>query len=212
MLDPTKLQIFVVAALALLITPGPAVLYIVTRSVSQGRVAGLVSCLGISTGGLVHVIAAAFGLSALLASSAAAFSVVQYLGAAYLMLLGIQALRTPPPAADAPLAVEGRSLARIFWQGAVVNVLNPKTGLFFLAFLPQFVDASRGPVTPQLLLLGFLFEGMGLCTDSTWALVSGGAGAWLRRRPQVVRSQRYVTGSVYLGLGLATAVAGHGKH
>jgi len=152
--ESTDLLLFAGAAVALLIIPGPAVLYIVTRSVAQGRVAGLTSVVGVHAGSLVHVAAAAFGLSALLASSATAFSVVKYLGAAYLVWLGIRQFRRrvdrdaagvePPP---------GYSPARIFGEGVLVNVLNPKTAIFFLAFLPQFVDPGRGPVAVQMVLL-----------------------------------------------------------
>jgi threonine/homoserine/homoserine lactone efflux protein len=136
--DATTFGLFVAAALALLLMPGPAVIYVVTRSVDQGRPAGLASVLGVGIGSLVHIAFAAVGLSALLASSAAAFGVVKWLGAAYLIWLGLQRLLTRGE--DAPAAVEPDHLSRIFLQGVVVNVLNPKTALFFLAFLPQFVD------------------------------------------------------------------------
>src|SRR5215217_3065628 len=153
--DPTTFGLFVVAALALLLVPGPAVLYVVARSVDQGRPAGLASVLGVGIGSLVHIAFAAVGLSALLASSAAAFGVVKWLGAAYLIWLGLQRLLTRGE--DAPAAVAPDHLSRIFLQGVVVNVLNPKTALFFLAFLPQFVDPSRGSVAAQVAVLGCVF-------------------------------------------------------
>src|SRR5262245_57466906 len=136
--DPSSLWLFAAAALVLAVTPGPAVLYIVTRSVSQGRLAGVVSCLGVAVGGMVHVLAAAAGLSVVLATSALAFNIVKYAGAAYLVWLGIQKL-TRAPRPDAEASAEPHSLLRVFREGVVVNVLNPKTALFFLAFLPQFV-------------------------------------------------------------------------
>jgi threonine/homoserine/homoserine lactone efflux protein len=208
--DLGALGLFVVAAMVLAVTPGPAVLYIVTRSISQGRAAGVVSCLGVAVGGLVHVLAAALGLSAVLAASALAFDVVKYAGAAYLVYLGVRKL-TQAPAATVEDAGGRRSLLRVFRDGVVVNVLNPKTALFFLAFLPQFVVPSRGDVPLQCAFLGSLFILIAFSTDTTWALLASGAGAWLRRHPRFVTTERYVSGSVYLGLGLATAVSGSGR-
>ena len=210
MLDPARLGVFLTATLVLLVTPGPAVTYIVSRSLSEGRRAGLVSTLGIACGGLTHVAAAAFGLSALLASSTVAFSIVKYAGAAYLIWLGI---RTLSGGGEESAAAEGApaSLRRAFWQGVVVQVLNPKSALFFLAFLPQFVDPARGSVAGQMAALGLLFAAIALCTDGTWALLAGSAGDWLKRHGGLVRSRRYVAGSVYLGLGLVTALAGPPK-
>ncbi len=156
MLPFSNLSLFFAAALALVLTPGPAVLYIVTRSVDQGRRAGLVSVLGIEIGNLFHVFAAALGVSALLLSSALAFEIVKYLGAAYLIYIGVRKLMTPAHALDVSVVKE-KNLRRVFTQGVVVAVLNPKTALFFLAFLPQFVDSSRGQMPLQTLLLGLMF-------------------------------------------------------
>jgi len=209
-LDVSKLPLFFVATVVLLLTPGPAVLYIVARSVDQGRRAGLVSVLGIEAGNSVHVLAAAFGLSALLASSALAFSAVKYLGAAYLIFLGVRKLLSPEtviPVAAGPAP----SRRRIFWQGVLVTVLNPKTALFFLAFLPQFVDSSRGSIAPQLLILGGLVVVMGTVSDSLYALTAGTLGNWLKTTPRFWRAERYLVGSVYLGLGLTAALAGPSK-
>ena len=208
--DPSTLSLFAFAALVLLLTPGPAVLYIVARSVEQGRTAGLVSTLGIHVGTLVHVGAAALGLSALLVSSALAFGVVKYLGAAYLVYLGVRKL-TARGALDQPLTLPPQPLRRVFWQGVVVNVLNPKTALFFLAFLPQFVDPDRGAVALQILLLGGVFLALALVSDGLWAIGAGTAGTWLKRNVVVLRAERYVTGSVFIGLGLTAALAGHGR-
>ena len=204
--DPTSLGIFVLAALALLLTPGPAVLYIVARSIDQGRRAGLVSMLGVHTGTLVHVAAAAAGLTALLAASAAAFSTVKYLGAAYLVYLGIRKLLDRAPDAGGRQA-GGPRLGRAFLDGVVVNVLNPKTALFFLAFLPQFVDVARGHVGTQILVLGGLFVSLGLITDGSYALTAGSAAQWLRRHQRFVTGERWVSGGMYIGLGVAAAVA-----
>jgi threonine/homoserine/homoserine lactone efflux protein len=207
MLDASTLGLFLVSALLLTLTPGPAVLYIVTRSIGQGRAAGVVSCLGIALGGCAHVLAAALGLSAMLASSAMAFSLVKYAGAGYLIWLGYQKLARRSDVALTP-SVEPRSLRRVFWQGVAVNVLNPKTALFFLAFLPQFADPSRGSVTSQLVFLGALFLIVALSTDMLWALLAGGARDSLKAHPRFARSEKYVTGSVYLGLGFAAALSG----
>jgi threonine/homoserine/homoserine lactone efflux protein len=196
------------AAIVLLAIPGPAVLYIVARSVDQGRKAGLASCSGIATGGLVHVLAATLGLSALLVSSAMAYSVVKYAGAAYLIYLGIMKLREHPVAAGCVKHVQPASLRHIYTQGIVVQVLNPKTAIFFFAFLPQFVNPTRGPVTLQFLALGMAFTVMGLVSDSLWALTAGSAASWLQRNRIFLRHQQHVSGTVYIGLGLATAASG----
>ena len=211
--DASTFGLFVAAALALLLVPGPAVLYIVARSVDGGRPAGLVSVLGIHAGTMVHIAFAAIGLSAILASSATAFSVVKWLGVAYLVWLGLQRIFTRDEE-TVPPTVEPRRLSRIFSQGLIVNVLNPKTALFFLAFLPQFVDPSRGAAWAQVMVLGAVFVVLGLCTDGAYALLSGTGGSWLRRKggsASFRRGQRYVSGGVYLALGAATAVSGSGK-
>ena len=206
---PDRLALFATAALALLLVPGPAVLYVVTRSIHQGKRAGLVSVLGIHLGTLVHITAATAGLSALLVSSASAFTAVKLAGAAYLIGLGLWTLLSRTPDADVVLGVE-RRLRRVFVQGVVVNVLNPKTALFFLAFLPQFVDPHRGHATLQIALLGLTFAALGLVTDSLWAIGAGAAGDVLRRSRRFARVQRYVSGSVFVGLGVVTALAGTG--
>jgi threonine/homoserine/homoserine lactone efflux protein len=201
------LLVFAVASLALLVVPGPAVLYIVTRSVAQGRTAGLVSVLGVHAGSTVHVAAAALGLSALLTSSAAAFTVVKYLGAAYLIYLGVQKLRQP--ADGEPVETTAVPRGRLFRQGVVVNVLNPKTAMFFLAFLPQFVDPARGPVAAQIVLLGACFIGLGILSDGGYALLAGTLGGRLRRAARFRRRLDRTSGVVYLGLGATAALAGN---
>jgi threonine/homoserine/homoserine lactone efflux protein len=207
MINPSTLGVFAAAAFILLVTPGPAVIYIVTRSVEQGRRAGLMSVLGICTGTLAHVAAAALGISALLVTSARAFDVLRYLGAVYLVGLGIKTLSARDPVAGAP-PVAPSSLRRIFVQGVVVNLLNPHTALFFFAFLPQFVDPARGAVPLQIVTLGLLFIMMSATTDAVWAIGAGTAGNWIRGNRRFARAQRYVTGGALIGLGAAAAVSG----
>jgi len=202
-----ELLVFVTAAIVLLVIPGPAVLYIVTRSVDQGRKAGVVSASGIASGGLVHVLAAAFGLSALLVSSAQAYSAVKYVGAAYLMYLGVKKFRERP-SPEAARHERPAPLRHVYAQAILVQVLNPKAAIFFFAFLPQFIHPARGPVVLQFLALGMLFTVMGFTSDSLWAIAAGGAAGWLQRNPVFLRRQNYVAGTVYLGLGLATAASG----
>lgn len=206
-----NLGLFISAALVLLVIPGPAVLYIVARSVEQGRLAGFVSDLGIHTATLVHVAAAALGLSAILASSAVAFSVVKYAGAAYLIWLGLKKIfgRSEVPDVDAALPRHGH--ARLFRDGFIVNLLNPKTALFFLAFLPQFVEVDRGHVAMQIAVLGLIFTSLGFITDGCYALVAGTAGKWLRRSRTYLEVERYVSGVLFIGLGLTAALAGNQK-
>ncbi len=206
MFDAVNLGLFVVASVVLLVAPGPAVLYIVARSLDQGRTAGLVSVAGVALGSLVHVIAAALGVSALLISSATAFRVVKYVGAAYLIYLGIRRLVGGDDVAAGE--AEQTVLRRVFTQGIMVNVLNPKIALFFFAFLPQFVSPDTGSVALQVLALGFLFVLMGLISDSVYAVLAGTLGTAMRRRAWVGRLQRYVGGSTLLGLGVLAAVGG----
>jgi threonine/homoserine/homoserine lactone efflux protein len=204
--DPSRLALFVGAALLLLVVPGPSVLYIVTQSVSHGRRAGIASVAGITTGTLVHIAAATVGLSALLASSAVAFDVVKYLGAAYLIVVGARRLLGLEHAGEEH-ARPTRDLGRLYRQGIVVNTLNPKTALFFLAFLPQFVNPSHGAAWAQILALGLLFAALGFCSDGVWALVAGTLGDRLRRSRRFPSVQRYVSGSVFVGLGAVAALS-----
>jgi threonine/homoserine/homoserine lactone efflux protein len=210
MLSTSTIAVFLAAAGALLLIPGPAVLFIVARGIDQGRRAALASALGVEVGSLVHISAATLGLSALLVSSATAFSVVKYAGAAYLIFLGLRTLLTRNHVAG-DVQVVPRSLRSLFAQGAVVNILNPKTALFFFAFLPQFVDPSRGSVALQTLMLGCMFVGLAFCTDFSYALLAGTAGGWLKGNLGFVRAQRYFAGTVYLALGVATAFTGARK-
>jgi threonine/homoserine/homoserine lactone efflux protein len=207
--DPTTYGVFMGAALALLLIPGPAVMYIMARGIDQGRVAGVVSALGLGVGTLFHVAAAAVGLSAVLASSAAAFSAVKYLGAAYLVFLGLRRLLTKVGGED--VHVEPQSLRRIFGEGVVVNILNPKTALFFLAFLPQFVDPAHGSVTGQLVVLGLSFVLLGVITDGLYGLATGSLRGVLKKSRRYRIVQRYVSGGVFIALGVGSALAGSGR-
>lgn len=207
----SSISVFAVAGFLLLITPGPAVLYIVARSVEQGRLAGVVSVLGITTGTFVHVAAAAVGLSALLASSALAFAIVKYAGAAYLVYIGLRRLFGRSEVQAGAIELPRRSLRRLYVDGFVVNLLNPKTVLFFLAFLPQFVDPAKGAVASQIAVLGLLFAFMGLLSDGAYALLAGTAGGWMKRRPGYLKAERYVTGSIFVGLGVSAALSGDGR-
>jgi threonine/homoserine/homoserine lactone efflux protein len=210
--DSATFALFAAAALALIVVPGPAVLYVVSQGIENGRLGGVVSALGIAAGGLVHVLAAAVGISSLVVSSATAFTVVKWAGAAYLVALGLRRLlaREGRVQGTVPRTRE-RSLRRIFWQGAIVNVLNPKTALFFLAFLPQFVDVGAGAVGLQVVVLGLVFVGLALVCDSGWGLAAGTASGWLRGGRRLLRTQRYATGGVLVGLGVVTALSGSRK-
>jgi threonine/homoserine/homoserine lactone efflux protein len=199
--------LFLLAAVALAVVPGPAVAYIVTQSIDQGRRAGLVSALGVATGGLVHVTAATIGVSALIASSAKAFTVVKLVGAAYLIVVGIRRILTrDEPASDTAEPVRA-PLSRVYRQGVVVNVLNPKTALFFLAFLPQFVDPHRGAVWPQVAFLGVLFVFVAAASDATYALVSDAIAGKLRRTGTGAKLRRWFTGGIFVALGITAAAA-----
>jgi threonine/homoserine/homoserine lactone efflux protein len=204
---PSTLALFALAALALIAIPGPNMVYVATRSMSEGRRSGLASALGLETGTIIHVCAAAAGLSALIASSATAFDAVRYLGAAYLVFLGVKALRqrATPQDAAAPRPV---SLVRAYRQAILVQLLNPKVALFFLAFLPQFVAPGRGPVWTQVLVLGAVLGMLGFLMDCAYAIVSAAAAGRLRGTRG---SGGKVTGTVYLVLGAAAALTG-GRH
>ncbi|NUT41245.1 MAG: LysE family translocator [Thermoactinospora sp.] len=202
--DLTTLALFCAATLALLVVPGPAVVYIVTRSVAQGRAAGLVSVAGIHAGSIVHVVAAALGISALLAASATAFTIVKVLGVAYLVYLGVRAIIKRDTADLVELKVHSKK--RLFWEGFVVNVLNPKTAIFFLAFLPQFVDTTH-PVAPQIALLGAVWIVLGLASDGAFALLASALAGKLRGSARARRRLNVGSGLIYLGLGAYLATS-----
>lgn len=206
----STLSLFIAATSILVFMPGPNTLYIIARSIQQGRRAGIISSLGVQVGTLLHIAAAVLGLSALLLSSALAFNVVKYAGAAYLIYLGVKTLLTKEQIGPTR-EIQKASLSRVFYQGVVVNLLNPKTALFFFAFLPQFIDAARGRVAMQIVLFGTILVVIGTLGDSVYALAAGSVGAWLRGNLSFLRAQRYFAGSVYLGLGAATALSGTHK-
>ncbi|MEQ1873791.1 MAG: LysE family translocator [Ilumatobacteraceae bacterium] len=196
---------FAGASIVLLLIPGPAVLYIVNRSVSDGREAGLAAVVGLTLGNLVHALAAAVGLSAILATSAVAFTTVKWLGAGYLVYVGVRTLLRPAPAIDPDQP--GVSARRAFTQGVVVNVLNPKVALFFLSFLPQFIRPENGRPALQALVLGLVFVGIGFFTDGTYSLIASSLRTVLLRGKTLPFVQRWVAGTVFIGLGLVAATA-----
>ena len=205
--DLHTVAVFAVAAFFFAVVPGPAVLFIVTRSLDRGRTAGVVSALGIANGNLVHVAAATLGLSALLMSSTVVFAGVKYLGAAYLVYLGIRTILRREENGR-PNGDRLQSLRALYTQGVVVATLNPKTALFFLAFLPQFVDPSKGSTALQIAVLGTLLVAITALSDSCYALLSGSAGAWLRGNRRGLRGRRLLSGGVYIALGVSAALAG----
>jgi threonine/homoserine/homoserine lactone efflux protein len=208
--DASTLALFAGAALLLLVIPGPAVVYIVSESIAHGRRAGMVAMLGIHAGTLVHITAAALGISAILVSSAEAFTAVKIAGACYLIYLGLRELFGRAQGAGASVP-RSEDLRRIFRQGALVNVTNPKTALFFFAFLPQFVDPSRGAAGLQIAILGLVFMLLGMISDGLFGLLAGTAAGWVRGRPGFGRLQRRITGTIFIGLGVTTALTGRGR-
>jgi threonine/homoserine/homoserine lactone efflux protein len=204
-IQPEKLAVFITVSWALIIAPGPDMLYVITRGMSHGRRAGILSAVGVICGILVHTTAAALGLTLIFQTSAFAFLIVKYIGAAYLVYLGIKAwqdtsifnLQISPSRMNAP---------RLFWQGVLSNVLNPKIAIFFLAFLPQFVDKGNGHVTLQLILLGLTFAGFGLCFLLVIGYSSGSIGTYLTRRPQYAQLAQRLAGGILVGLGVRLAL------
>jgi threonine/homoserine/homoserine lactone efflux protein len=201
---------FSLAALVLLVIPGPAVMYIVTRSAAQGRRAGLVSVAGIHVGTVVHVVAAMVGLSAILAASATAFTTIKLIGAGYLIWLGLQSIRAhrSPIDDNGEPAVEVRPLSRVFADGVILNILNPKTALFFLSFVPQFIDPTSTHPMLDLATLGAVFITLGLISDGAYALAGSWVGSALRRSHRFRRSKELVAGTTYIGLGAVVALGG----
>ena len=204
----STLPAFVVASLVLLVIPGPAVMFIVARSGAQGRRAGLISVLGVHAASVVHVLAAVGGLSAILVASSIGFSAVKVAGGAYLVYLGIKSLRG---ASRSSVALEptARPARRLFTEGFVVNLFNPKVALFFLAFLPQFVTRDHGAILAQTLTLGMIYIALGLVSDSAYAVVGARAGRWLHRRRGALKAGRYAEGGLLIGLGVLAVALPH---
>jgi len=204
--SPETVLLFLGAALALNLTPGPDMLYVAARSVSGGRAAGVLSALGVSVGLLFHVAAVAFGLAALLAAVPVAYDLIRIVGAIYLLALGLDLLLRPRDDNNPPSLPPSR-LRQIFAQGVVTNVLNPKVALFFLAFLPQFVDITAGPPIPQVVFLGLLFNVQGTLVNLGIALLASRTTAWLRGSEQRIAVLRRLTGAVFVALGARLAIS-----
>jgi threonine/homoserine/homoserine lactone efflux protein len=191
---------FAVASLALLVIPGPAVLYVINRSIADGRSIALAGVAGLELGNFMHVIAATIGLSALIAASATAFGIVKWIGAGYLIFIGLRTLIKKPQVMEAQTSSLSRG--KSFTQGIIVNTFNPKVALFFLSFLPQFIDEKSGSAALQSLILGSLFVAIGLCTDGMYAFLASALRTTLLRGKSLPFVQRYVAGSVFIALGL----------
>lgn len=204
------ITLFLAATSVLVVTPGPVIIYIIACTVDRGYKAGLISVIEVGVGTLAHVIAAALGISVILRSSMLAFAVVKYAGAAYLIYLGIRTLTTYQTAQQKNVSIP-QSLTLMFAQGALINILNPKTALFFFAWLPRFIDPDRGSVAGQTALFGCLIVTLGFCNDSVYILLAGTASRWLRQNTRFLIIQRYFAGCVYLLLGITAAIAGTGK-
>jgi threonine/homoserine/homoserine lactone efflux protein len=205
MIDPSKYILFIGVSWALIITPGPDMLYVITRGVTQGRKAGILSAIGVICGILVHTTAAALGLTLILQTSALAFLIVKTLGAAYLIYLGIKAWREKSTfhLQTSTAIVSSR---RVFWQGVLSNVLNPKVAIFFLAFLPQFVDKGGPHVALQMVMLGLTFAFFGLCFLLMVGYSSGKIGSLLTRQPRYGQFLERLAGAVMIGLGIRLAL------
>jgi threonine/homoserine/homoserine lactone efflux protein len=202
--SPSAFALFCLASIALAVVPGPAVTYIVMHSVDKGRRAGMAAAAGVASGGLVHVAAATVGLSALIASSATAFTVVKLVGAAYLIVVGIRKIVVEDDSEE--VQSTPAPLRRLYRQGVIVNVFNPKTALFFLAFLPQFVDTDAR-VAPQVAVLGLTFALIAFASDCSYALLADVLAGRVRRSARGARITRWLTGGIFVALGVTAAAA-----
>ncbi|WNK01223.1 LysE family translocator [Thalassospiraceae bacterium LMO-JJ14] len=205
-IDFSTLGIFIAASFALYIAPGPDMIYVATRAMGQGKRAGVLSALGVSSGILVHMFAAAFGLAALLKVWPAAFILIKWVGIAYLVYLGLRVLLSKAESIDLQPARTARNDWRLYRQGFFCNILNPKIAIFFLAFLPQFTDAALGDVSLQMLFYGAVFASGGLVWILFIAYAFGSAGNWFARHPGALKFQKWITGSSMLGLALFVAL------
>jgi RhtB (resistance to homoserine/threonine) family protein len=208
MFTTTTLLTYIAAAFALVLAPGPAQALVLANSISNGRRAGIVTTLGLNVGTLVHTIAAALGLSAILATSVLAFSVVKYVGAAYLIYLGVKAIRDRSANTDSDITEKtSKTIRQTFTRAIAVGILNPKVALFFMAFLPQFVDPARGAVVLQFMVLGIILAGIAVAWDSVLASVAGRLGSWFARNPRFTLWRQRITGGMMLALGVRLAFA-----
>lgn len=208
MIPGANLLAFSLAALVIVLAPGPNVLFTIGRALSLGRAAALITVLGSATGMYLQVIAVALGLGLLLAQSIVALTIVKFAGAAFLVYLGIQAIRHRGDVAREVGEVRRQSILRTYVEGIVVGVTNPKTIVFFLALLPQFTDARSGPIGPQMLLLGAIFIALGIIFDSLYALGAGAARAWFGRSPKRIANLGAIGGVAMIGLGVGLAATG----
>lgn len=206
--DYNTLAVFLVATIALNLSPGPDMLYVISRSLGQGRQAGIISALGIGAGTLVHTSITAIGLSAILLSFPVAFELIKFAGAAYLAFLGVRMLLSSRAGAKntSPEPTGHKHLGSVFRQGVITNVLNPKVALFFLAFLPQFVDYSKGSVALQIILLGLIFDASGTSWNILISVVAGHASDLLKGRSGFSLVQRVLPGTILLALGVLVLV------
>ena len=200
-----EISLFIVASALLAIAPGPDVIYVLTRGIAQGPKAGIAAALGFATGCIFHTLLAALGIAALIRSSELAFDAVRYAGAAYLVWIGIQALRHRS-AFSIGQAGEAKALAAIYRQSVIGNILNPKVTLFFLAFLPQFVDTQAGHVALQMALLGLIFMAETIVIFGAIAVFSGWIGAWVRRKPAIGARLNVFAGLTFIALGIRVAL------
>ena len=190
----------------LILAPGPDMFYVITRGISHGRRAGIVSAIGVICGILIHTMAAAFGMALIFQTSVIAFQIVKYLGALYLIYLGVKSW-LGKSSFDLQPATERVSSQALFWQGMLSNVLNPKIAIFFLSFLPQFIDKGSSNISLQMVVLGFTFALFGLCFLTFVGYFAGSIGAWLLRKPQYTKTFRWITGSILISLGSHLALA-----
>lgn len=205
MIEPTKFALFFAVSWALIIAPGPDMFYVITRAMTHGRKAGIISAVGVICGILAHTTAAALGITLVFQTSAFAFLIVKYLGAIYLIYLGIKAWQDKS-AFSLQTSASGASSGALFWQGVLSNILNPKIAVFFLAFLPQFVDQRSDQVALQMAILGLTFAFFGLCFLVVVGYFAGAVGAWLTRSPQYTNILRWLTGGILISLGIRLAL------
>jgi threonine/homoserine/homoserine lactone efflux protein len=197
--------VFALTGLVLNLTPGNDMLYIIARSSGQGTKAGIISALGIGAGCIIHILAAVVGLSALIAKSALAFTIIKYTGACYLVYLGVMAIVNSKRSLAITNDLKNSSGKKIFFQAAITNLLNPKVALFFLAFLPQFVSLEKGNYTFQIMFLGIWFNTVGTIVNILIAILFGRIGGWLNKSPVVIKWQQRITGAILIGLGIKLA-------